>query len=86
MYDALRKRGLQVPKHTSKVYSTITDDQQDDRIAFLPGLLDRLQNAGVYDMDKTSFPDLWEANSAQFCSYMKYSISDHRPFWMQVGV
>jgi len=42
VYDALRKRGLQVPKHTSKVYSNITDDKQYDQIAFLPGLLGRL--------------------------------------------
>ena len=82
----MRKRGLQVPKHTSKVYSNITDDKQYDQIAFLPGLLGRLQNAGVYDMDNALFPDLWQANTAQFRSSMKYYISDHRPFWMQVGV
>lgn len=86
VYDALRKRGLQVPKHTSKVYSNITNDKQYDQIAFLPGLLDRLQDAGVYDMDNALFPDLWQANTAQFRSYMKYYISDHRPFWIQVGV
>ena len=40
----------------------------------------------MYDMDNALFPDLWEANTAQFRSYMKYFISDHRPFWMQVGV
>jgi hypothetical protein len=48
-----------------------------DQIAFLPGLLDRLQNAGVYDMDNALFPDLWQANTAQFRRSMKYTISDH---------
>ncbi len=67
-------------------FTYITDDKQYDRIAFLPGLLDRLQNGGVYDMNKTLFPARCHVNTAQFRRSMKYSISDHRPCWMQVGV
>lgn len=86
IYDALRKRGLQLPEHTSKVYSNIADDKQYDQIAFLPGLKDRLLNAGIFDMDNALFPDLWARNTAQFRAYMRYGISDHRPFWMQLGL
>lgn len=86
VHDALLKRGLLLPTHTSKVYSNITDDKQYDQIAFLPGLKDRLRTAGVFDMDNALFPDLWQRNAASFRSYMRYYVSDHRPYWMQLGV
>ncbi|MBX2980078.1 MAG: endonuclease/exonuclease/phosphatase family protein [Flavobacteriales bacterium] len=86
IYEALRKRGLLLPEHTSKVYSNITDDKQYDQIAFLPGLRGRLRQAGIYDMDNALFPDLWTADKRGFRSYMRYYISDHRPYWMQLGV
>lgn len=85
IYDALRKRGLEVPDHTSKVYSNITDDKQYDQIAFLPGLKSRLRMAGVFDMDNALFPDLWQRDTKGFRSYMRYYVSDHRPYWMQLG-
>ncbi len=86
VYDALRKRGLQLPEHTSQVYSNINDDKQYDQIAFLPGLKERLTAAGVFDMDNALFPDLWQQNATRFRAYMRYYLSDHRPFWMQLGV
>lgn len=85
VYDALVKRGLELPEHTSQVYSNLTDDKQYDQIAFLPGLKERLVSAGVFDMDNVLFPTLWQRNTTQFKAYMRYYVSDHRPFWMQLG-
>jgi len=55
--------GMCVPSYN---FTHITDGKQYDWIAFLPGLLERLVNARVYNMDNAQFPDLWQANTAQF--------------------
>lgn len=86
VYDALRKRGMKLPDHTSKVYSNITDDKQYDQIAFLPGMKAMLQDAGIFDFDNALFPDLYAKSKANFKTYTKYYISDHRPFWMELGL
>jgi len=84
IYDALRKRGLELPKHSSKVYSNISDDKMYDQIAFLPSIKKSIISNGVFDFDGALFPDLWTESKSKFKSYLKYYISDHRPIWMQL--
>lgn len=87
IYKALVKRGLQLPDHTSLVYSNITNDKQYDQIAFLPGTKGRILSDGVFPFDNALFADLWDpARPAAFRSYIRYYISDHRPMWMELDI
>lgn len=85
IYKALVKRGLELPKHSTKVYSNIADDKMYDQIAFLPSLKNTIQANGTFDFDNAVFPDLWQENHSKFKSYVKYYLSDHRPIWMQIA-
>lgn len=84
IYKALLARGLELPEHSSKVYSNITNDKMYDQISFLPSLKNKIQANGVFDFDSAIFPDLWQESKSKFKSYLKYYISDHRPIWMQL--
>lgn len=84
IYDALRKRGLELPKHSSKVYSNITNDKMYDQIAFLPSIKRKIITNGIFDFDGAIFPALWQESKSKFRKYTKYYISDHRPIWMQL--
>ncbi|GAA3627909.1 endonuclease/exonuclease/phosphatase family protein [Flavivirga jejuensis] len=84
IYQALMKRGLELPKHSSKVYSNITNDKMYDQISFLPSIKKKIKANGIFDFDNSLFPDLWIESKSKFKSYMKYYISDHRPIWMQL--
>jgi len=87
IYKALVKRGLQLPDHTSLVYSNIVNDQQYDQIAFLPGTKSRILNDGVFPFDNTVFADIWNTKTkTEFRGYVKYYISDHRPMWMELDI
>lgn len=83
-YDALMKRGLKLPDHSTQIYSNINNDKQYDQIAFLPDLKSKITASGVYDFDSAIFPDLWQSNVSNFKNYLKYYISDHRPMWIQL--
>jgi len=84
IYDALTKRGLELPKHSSKIYSNISDDKMYDQIAFLPSIKKSIKLNGIFDFDGSIFPELWTESKSKFKSYVKYYISDHRPIWMQL--
>lgn len=84
IYDALTKRGLELPKHSSRVYSNISDDKMYDQIAFLPSIKNSIKSNGIFDFDSAIFPELWTESKSKFRSYIKYYISDHRPIWMQL--
>lgn len=86
IYKALVKRGLLLPDHTSMVYSNISDDEQYDQIAFLPGTKRRILSDGIFPYDNAIFADLYEQNKASFKGYIKYYISDHRPMWIELDV
>jgi len=87
IYKALVKRGLQLPDHTSLVYSNIVNDQQYDQIAFLPGTKNRILNDGVFPFDNAVFADIWNTKTkTEFRGYVKYYISDHRPMWMELDI
>ena len=85
IYDALRKRGLRRPQHSTRVKSNIVDDKDYDQIMFFPGLTkqDFSGNMGIYDFDGALFRRLWEDHRRQFKSYLRYFISDHRILWAE---
>ena len=85
VYDALRKRGLFVPEHQSRIGTTITEGKFYDQMAFFPGDAGRARVAsGVFDFDGAVFPDLWDEDHPQdFAAYVRYHLSDHRPIWVQ---
>ncbi len=85
VYEALVKRGLKLPEHTTKAFSNILDDKMYDQIAFLPSIKSKIKDHGVFDFDTKLFPELWNNFTlAEFRAYMRYYISDHRPLWMQL--
>ena len=87
IYKALLSRGLQLPVHSSKIYSNINNDKAYDQIAFLPGLKDRVISHGIFPFDNILFADLYNSKTpTEFKSYIKYYISDHRPMWMELDI
>ncbi|MEE9350905.1 MAG: endonuclease/exonuclease/phosphatase family protein [Thiotrichaceae bacterium] len=86
IYTALKKRGLIRPHHSTKIYSNINNDKDYDQIMFFPGTVKKAhtQRIGVFDFDGALFKELWESRSAaQFKTYLRYYISDHRPLWAE---
>ena len=87
IYDALVSRGFELPEHTSKIYSNITDDKNYDQIAFLPEMKNMLVNGGVFDFDGALFQALWDKDKPTVLrNYLRYYISDHRPKWYELAV
>lgn len=85
IYRALVRRGLQLPDHTSLIYSNISDDKNYDQIAFLPGTKSRIKSHGIFPFDNAAFEDIYKSKTAvAFRGYMKYYLSDHRPMWMEI--
>jgi len=87
VYEALIKRGLLLPEHSTKVYSNISNDKMYDQIAFLPSIKSKVVKHGVFDYDEVIFSELWQNDTeANFKKYLRYYISDHRPLWMQLDL
>jgi endonuclease/exonuclease/phosphatase family metal-dependent hydrolase len=89
IFKALTKTGLQLPPHSTQIGSNLEGDQHYDQVAFFPagaganftGL------AGVFDFDGAALATLWATKTkAQFRSYVRYYMSDHRPLWAQFKV
>ena len=87
VYKALVQKGLQLPDHTSKVYSNLNDDKAYDQIAFLPGMKSAILSHGVFPFDNALFAEVYKTKTpAEFRSFVKYFISDHRPMWMELTI
>jgi hypothetical protein len=88
VYKALRAKGLELPEHSTKIYSNIANDADYDQIAFFPGLKTKLTGkSGVFDFDGGIFPDLHTSRTAaEFRAYLRYYISDHRPMWVELDI
>lgn len=84
IYDALAKRGLSVPEHSTRMGSAIATDAQYDQVAFFPSLKRKVAASGVYDYDGVIFPELWQQSESDFQAYCRYYISDHQPMWVQM--
>ena len=85
IYDALTRRGLRVPAHSTEIASAIATDNHYDQIAFFPGQTSHeFVTSGVFDFDGALFSHLWRTRGrADFLAYMRYYISDHHILWSQ---
>lgn len=86
IFDALTKRGLHLPKHSSEIGSSIASDSHYDQIAFFPGETenDFTGKTGIFDFDGALFKTLWDRGSeSNFFAFMRYYISDHRIMWAE---
>jgi len=89
IYLALRRRGLQRPSHSTQIASSISTDAEYDQIMFFPGKTNEefTGNIGVFDFNGAIFKTLWNTKTfAQFNSYVRYYISDHRPLWAEFNI
>lgn len=89
IYDALKRRGLRRPKHSTKIASNIANDADYDQLMFFAKLARQSATGkmGVFDFDGAIFAKLWaEKTQAQFSSFTKYHISDHRPHWAEFSI
>ena len=89
IFKALTKTGLQLPEHSTQVGSNLEGDQHYDQVAFFPAGAGAsfTGQAGVFDFDGAVFAALWATKTkAQFRSYVRYYMSDHRPLWAQFKV
>jgi endonuclease/exonuclease/phosphatase family metal-dependent hydrolase len=87
VYDALKRRGLHVPAHSSRIASSIKSDSDYDQVTFFPGEIGQRIHAGpgVFDFDGALFRELWETRRRDdFIAYMQYYISDHRVLWVEL--
>lgn len=86
IYEALTKRGLRLPPHTSRVPgSNLAGDHEYDQIAFVPGLKGDIVDYNVFDFDGAVFANIWDpAKPGRWRTAVKYYLSDHRPFWVQL--
>ena len=89
IFDALTKRGLHLPKHSSEIGSSIASDSHYDQIAFFPGETenDFTGKTGIFDFDGALFKTLWDRGSeSNFFAFMRYYISDHRIMWAEFQI
>ena len=89
IYEALTKRGLHLPEHSTDIGSSIQTDSHYDQIAFFPGETQQEFSgiSGVFDFDGALFRTLWKTRIRQeFFAYVRYYISDHRILWAEFGV
>ncbi len=83
IFDALTKRGLHIPQHSTQMGSSIRKDRYYDQIAFFPGPTQAaFLESGVFDFDGPIFSTLWHQRGPDdFFAYVRYYISDHRLLW-----
>jgi endonuclease/exonuclease/phosphatase family metal-dependent hydrolase len=89
IYEALTRRGLHLPEHSTQIGSTIQTDSHYDQVAFFPGETQQefTGNSDVFDFDGALFRTLWEERTPQeFFAYVRYYVSDHRPLWAEFRV
>jgi hypothetical protein len=84
IFDALTKRGLRLPPHTTRIPTNVSNTADYDQIAVTPGVLSRITDIGVFDFDGAIFSDIYDPHAPGYWrTCAKYYISDHRPLWIQ---
>lgn len=87
LYKALVSKGLIVPEHSSRIMKNNSDDNYFDQIGIFPGFKSQVKSSGVFDFDHAIFSDIFQSKTAnEFTGYLRYFISDHRPFWIELDV
>jgi|Deesub1362A_J573_1020465.scaffolds.fasta_scaffold00073_11 endonuclease/exonuclease/phosphatase family metal-dependent hydrolase len=87
----LKQFGMAVADYSTRMGTNLEGVNHYDQIAFLPSETAENYKAqvGVFDFDKVLFSDLWKQTQppnpkrteADFRSYVRYYISDHRLLW-----
>ncbi len=85
IFEALTKRGLRLPDHSSQIGSSIASDNHYDQMAFFPGRTQQdFVQMGVFDFDGALFAELFNTRTqAEFNAFMRFHISDHRIMWAE---
>ena len=88
VFEALTRRGLELPRHSTDIGSSIATASHYDQIAFFPGETrsDFTGRSGVFDFDGALFRTLWQSPTRtreDFFAYLRYYISDHRLLWAE---
>jgi hypothetical protein len=84
IFDALTRRGLRLPPHTTRIPTNVSNTADYDQIAVTPGVLSRITDIGVFDFDGAIFSNIFNPNTPGYWrTCAKYYISDHRPLWVQ---
>jgi endonuclease/exonuclease/phosphatase family metal-dependent hydrolase len=92
IYEALTRRGLQLPDHSSEMGSSIKKDRHYDQLAFFPpGQSQRalVKASEVFDFDGALFRSLWDDPGRaedDYFEYVRYHISDHRLLWAELAL
>lgn len=85
VYDALTAQGLHLPRHSTVMGSSLTEDTHYDQLAFFAGpTRDAFECSGVFDFDGALFRSLWEnpdRSERDFFAYLRYYTSNHRLLW-----
>lgn len=85
IFDALTKRGLRLPPHTTTIPTNVSGDKDYDQIAVTPGLKQKIAQTGVFDFDHVVFAQLYNPPQTSYWrTCAKYYVSDHRPLWAQL--
>jgi endonuclease/exonuclease/phosphatase family metal-dependent hydrolase len=88
IYDALTRRGLRLPEHSTEMGSSIKRDLHYDQVAFFPpGESEQalVKASEVFDFDGALFKDLWDDRGKDdYFEFVRYHISDHRLLWAEL--
>lgn len=88
IFEALTRRGLRLPKHSTEMGSSIKKDRHYDQIAFFPPSEAEealVRASAVFDFDGALFRTLWQQRGPDaFFEYVRYYISDHRILWAEL--
>jgi endonuclease/exonuclease/phosphatase family metal-dependent hydrolase len=89
VYNALKKKGLILPRHRTAAGSSLSGEYHYDQVAFHSGGMKEAYtgNSGVFDFDREPFfADAWNAGPDYFNTTVKYHIADHRPLWAEFSI
>jgi endonuclease/exonuclease/phosphatase family metal-dependent hydrolase len=96
IYSILKKHGILLTEHATGIGATLPSETGNrtekvkhyDQIAFFPNTKEYFTaKSGVFDFDAVVFKKLWEdegRTQQQFNAYVRYYVSDHRPFWAEL--
>ena len=90
IYEALTRRGLQLPDHSTEMGSSIKKDRHYDQLAFFPpGQSQKalVRASEVFDFDGALFKSLWAdpaLTDEDYFEFVRYHISDHRLLWAEL--
>lgn len=92
IYEALTRRGLRLPDHSSEMGSSIKKDRHYDQLAFFPPGESQqalVKASEVFDFDGALFKSLWDdpaRTKEDYFDYVRYHISDHRLLWAELAL